>query len=94
MRLYNEASYLRKDYLYEIDISLQLVPTYSHRCNAAECAIISFKDHLSARLCSTDKASTIHMWDRLLPHDVITLNMLRTSWINPKLSASTHLDGQ
>jgi hypothetical protein len=36
----------------------------------------------------------MHMWDRLLPQPVITLNMLRTSRINPKLSASIHIDGQ
>jgi hypothetical protein len=36
----------------------------------------------------------MHLWDRLLPQAVITLNMLLTSMINPKLSASTHLDGQ
>jgi hypothetical protein len=34
------------------------------------------------------------MWDRLLPQAVITLNMLRTSRINPKLSAATHISGQ
>jgi hypothetical protein len=36
----------------------------------------------------------MHLWDRLLPQAVITLNMLRTSRINPKLSASKHIDGQ
>jgi hypothetical protein len=36
----------------------------------------------------------MHLWDRLLPQAVITLNMLRTSRINPKLSASTHIYGQ
>jgi hypothetical protein len=30
----------------------------------------------------------------LLPHAVITSNMIRTSRINPNFSASTHLDGQ
>jgi hypothetical protein len=34
----------------------------------------------------------MYLWDIL--HAVITLNMLRKSRINPKLSASTHLDGQ
>jgi hypothetical protein len=36
----------------------------------------------------------MHLWDRLLPQGVITLNMLRTSRTYPKLSASTHIDGQ
>jgi hypothetical protein len=36
----------------------------------------------------------MHLWDRLLPQAVITLNMLRTSRINPKLSAATHSFGE
>jgi hypothetical protein len=71
-----------------------LVPPYSHRRNSAERAIRSFKDHLIAWLCSTDKSFPMHLWDRLLPHAVITLNMPRTSRINPKLSAATHIFGQ
>jgi hypothetical protein len=35
----------------------------------------------------------MHLWDRLLPQAVITLNMLRPSRINPKLSAATHIYG-
>jgi hypothetical protein len=36
----------------------------------------------------------MHLWDRILPQAVMTLNMLRTSRINPKLSAATHIFGQ
>jgi hypothetical protein len=94
MKLDNEASKLLKTYLHQQDITFQLVPSYSHRRNSAERAIRSFKDHLIAVLCSTDKSFPMHLWDRLLPQAVITLNMLRTSRINPKLSAATHIYGQ
>jgi hypothetical protein len=47
MRVDNESSQLLKDYLFEKNISFQLVSPYSHCCNAAELAIRSFKDHLS-----------------------------------------------
>jgi hypothetical protein len=94
MKLDNEASKLLKLYLHQHNITFQLVPPYSHRRNAAERAIRSFKDHLIAGLCSTDKSFPMHLWDRLLPHAVITLNMLRTTRINPKLSAATHIFGQ
>jgi hypothetical protein len=94
MKLDNEASKLLKTYLHHQDITFQLVPPYSHRRNSAERAIRSFKDHLIAGLCSTDKSFPMHLWDRLLPQAVITLNMLRTSRINPKLSAATHIYGQ
>jgi hypothetical protein len=94
MKLDNEASKLLKTYLHQQDITFQLVPPYSHRRNAAERSIRSFKDHLIAGLCSTDKSFPMNLWDRLLPQAVITLNMLRKSRINTKLSASTHIDGQ
>jgi hypothetical protein len=55
MKLDNEASKLLKTYLHQQDITFQLVPPYSHRRNSAERAIRSFKDHLIAGLCSTDK---------------------------------------
>jgi hypothetical protein len=94
MKLDNEGSKLLKTYLHQQDITFQLVPPYSHRRNSAERAIRSFKDHLIAGLCSTDKSFQMHLWDSLLPQVVITLNMLRRSRINPKLSAATHIFGQ
>jgi hypothetical protein len=94
MKLDNEASKLLKMYLHQQDITFQLVPPYIHRQNSAERAIRSFKYHLIAGLCSTDKSSPMHLWDRLLPHAVMTLNMIRTSRINPKLSAATHIFGK
>jgi hypothetical protein len=94
MKLDNEASKLLKTYLYQQDITFQLVPPYSHRQNSDERAIRSFNDHLIAGLCSTDKSFPMPFWDILLPQAVITFNMLRTSRINPKLSAVTHIFGQ
>jgi hypothetical protein len=94
MKLDKEASKLLKAYLHQQDIIFQLVPPYIQRRNSAERAIRSFKYHLIAGLCSTDKCFPIYLWDRLLPQAVITLNMLRTSRINPKLSAAIHIFGQ
>jgi hypothetical protein len=95
MKLDNEASKLLKTYLHQQNITFQLVPPYSHRQNSAERAIRSFKDHLIAGLCSTDKSFPMHLWDILLPQAVITLNMFRTtSRLNTKLSAATHIYGQ
>jgi hypothetical protein len=94
MKLDNEALKLLKMYLNQQNITFQLVPPYNHRRNSDERAIRSFKDHLIAGICSTDKSFPVHLWDRLLPQAVITLNMLITSRINPKLSAATHIYGQ
>jgi hypothetical protein len=35
----------------------------------------------------------MHLWDILLPHAEITLNLLRTSRLHPQLSAATHYHG-
>jgi hypothetical protein len=94
MKLENDASKLLKTYLHQQDITFQLVPPYIHRRTSAERAIRSFKDHLIAGLCSTDTSFPMHLWDILLPQAVITLNTLRTSRINTKLSAATHIYGQ
>jgi hypothetical protein len=94
LKLDNEESKLLKAYLHQQDITFQLVPPYIHRLNLAERAIRSFKDHLIAGLCSTYKSCPMHLWGILLPQAVMTLNMLRTSRINPKLSAATHIFGQ
>jgi hypothetical protein len=75
MKLDNEASKLLKDYPYQQEIAFQLVPPYSHSRNSAERAIRSFKDHLIAGLCSTDKYFPMHLWDRILPQAVITVKL-------------------
>jgi hypothetical protein len=94
LRLDNEGSQFIKHYMYKKNISFQLVLPYCHHRNAEKRRIPRFKDHLIAGLRSINKSFPMHLWDRLLSHAVITLNMLMASRINPKLSALTHLDGQ
>jgi hypothetical protein len=60
-------------------VDYQLVPPGMHRRNAAERAIHSFKNHFIAGLCSVHKHFPLHLWDRLVPQAVITLNMMRGS---------------
>ena len=43
--------------------------------------------------CSTDPEFSLRLWDRLLPQALTTLNLLRGSRINPKLSAYAQLNG-
>jgi hypothetical protein len=61
------------------------VPPGLHRRNAAERAIRTVQNHFIAGLCSVDPNFPIHLWDRLVPQAEISLNLLRGSWINPKL---------
>jgi hypothetical protein len=88
----NEASTALKHFLHSKDIQFQLFPPYVHRQNDAERAIQTFKNHAVATLCSIDTYFHIHFWDRFIPQAVITLNLLRQSRINPKVSAHAQLN--
>ena len=44
-------------------------------------------------LCSVDCDFPIHLWDRLLPQALLTLNLLHGSCISPKLSVYAKLHG-
>ena len=63
------------------------------RTNAAERAIQTYKYHLISGLSSCDLNFPLHLWDRLIPHATLTLNLLRPSRINPRLSAEDQLNG-
>lgn len=93
-RLDNEASRRLKQFISAQDIELQLVPPRSHRANAAERAIRTFKNHFIAILCGTDKLFPMNLWDKLLAQSEITLNLLRPARMNPRLSAYAYLNGQ
>ena len=75
------------------DKRFQLVPPHLHRQNSVERAIQTFKNHFIAGLASVNKNSPVHLWCRLLPHCLLTLNLLRPSRINPKLYAYAQLHG-
>ena len=93
-KLDNEASQDLLEYINDENINYQLVPPHMHRRNLAERAIQTFKSHFIAMLCGCDPAFPLHLWCRLLPQAEITLNLLRTSRINPNLSAYAQLHGQ
>ena len=90
----NECSELVKDYVKNaLKIDLLLVPPHLHRTNAAEKAIDIFKNHFIAGLATVDPSFPLHLWCRLLPLATTTLNLMRPSRINPKLSAYELLNG-
>jgi hypothetical protein len=92
-RLDNECSDILKAYMTDIEVDYQLVPPGVHRRNAAERAIRTFKNHLIAGLCSVDPKFPMHLWDRLLPQCLLSLNLMRGSRINPNLSAWAQVHG-
>ena len=92
-KLDNECSDILKQFMHDEDIDFQLVPPGMKRRNAAERAIRTYKNHLIAGICSTSTDFPLHLWDRLIPQSAITLNMLRGSRLNPKLSAYEQVFG-
>ena len=90
----NEASAELKLAMEDNNTTYQLVPPHDHRNNLAERAIQTFKHHFKAGLASTDPNFPLSEWDRLLEQANITLNLLRSSRVNPKLSAYTYLFGE
>jgi hypothetical protein len=89
----NEAPAGLKRFMQAESIDFQLVPPQLHRRKAAERAIQTFKNHFIAGLSSTDNNFPMHLWDRLLFQATTTLNLLRQSRLNPRLSAEAQLNG-
>jgi hypothetical protein len=89
----NEVSKALKQFLHTKDTQYQLLAPHVHRQNVAEQVIQTFKNHVFVILCATDKQFPLHLWDRLIPQAILTLNLLRQSRINPKFSAHAQLRG-
>ena len=75
------------------NLKFQLAAPHDHRLNPAERAVSTFKNHFIAILAGCDERFPKYLWCQLVPQAVITLNMLRQSRINPKLSAHDQVFG-
>lgn len=71
----NECSTTLQNALTRHKISWQLVPTKTHRHNAAERAIQTYKNHLKAGLSLLDPNFPLREWDRILTQSELTLNL-------------------
>ena len=91
-KLDNELPPAMKEYMNK-EIKYQLVPPNQHRRNPAERAIRTFKNHFIAGLCSTDENFPLQCWCRLLAQAELTINLLRPSRLNQRLSAYAKLNG-
>ena len=89
----NKCSKAIKDFLKQQQATIQIVEPDNHRVNAAERAIQTFKNHFIAGLSTVDKNFPMQLWDQLLPQAQDTLNLLRMSRTNNKLSAYAVLEG-
>ena len=90
----NECSDELKKAFHKDSIGFQRVPPSCYCANMAERAILTFKSHFKAGMASLDPNYPIRKWYRLLPQTEMTLNLLRSALLNPKLSAHPFLFGQ
>ena len=74
-------------------MKFQLTPAQMHRSNIAERAIQTFKNHFISILAETNRKYPKNEWDILLPQAELTMNLLRSSRINPRLSAEEKMNG-
>jgi hypothetical protein len=88
----NEASAAFKTEIKK-NCAIQLVPPDNHRRNLAERAIQTFKNHFKSVLAGVDDNFPMHLWDRLLPQTILTLNLLRQSNVAPTVSAYQYVHG-
>ena len=90
----NECPNFLNFFMREVNEQFQLVPPHIHRRNSEEQAIRTFKEHFIAGLSSTHKDFPLHLWCRLIPHAILTLNLLQQSRMNPKISGYAQLHGE
>lgn len=92
--LYNKKS---DDFLAAIkkkQLKYQRGTANDHHTNPAKRGIRTFKEHFIAILNGTDRRFPAGLWHKLLPQTITTLNLLRKSRINPKLSAYHQVFGK
>ena len=71
----------------------QLVPPNTHRRNAAERAIRTFKAHFLSILAGVAPDFPRNLWYLLLPQTELTLNLLRQATLDPTRSAWSYFHG-
>ena len=89
----NETSKELKESFKNANVTYQLVTPYKHRNNQAERAIQTYTHHLKAGLASVDPNFPLAEWHRVIEQENITINLLRTARVNPKLSAYSYIFG-
>ena len=89
----NECSRAVQNFLTTQGTTRQNVEAHNHRANAAEPAVKTAKYHLISHLATLDPNCPIQLWSQMLPQIEDTLNMLRTSRRDNKITAYEELHG-
>jgi hypothetical protein len=76
-RLDNECSEKFKQCIRKNGMTHKLVPPNNHRCNIAERAIQTFKNHFISILSGVDNWFPLSLWCHLVKPAKLTVNLLR-----------------
>ena len=90
----NECYSDKNEAMKKYTIDFQLALPHMHWQNAAKQAIITCKNNFISGFSTTDTDFSICKWDQLISQHLITLNLLRSSRVNPSVSAYSYLYGQ
>ena len=93
-RIENEVSTILVELIKERGSQYQLASPYDHQLNPAERAVQTWKNHFISNLHGCDRDFPAYKWCEIIHQCEMTLNMLRQSKINPKISAYTQLFGE
>ena len=74
--------------------SYQLVPPHTHCSTIAERTIQTYNNHFKESLVRVDPNFPLSEWDIFIEKANITLNLLRSSRANTKVSAHTYIFGK
>ena len=93
LRLDNEISKDLRKAIKDKNLQYQLASPGDHRQNLAERAIQTWKAYFISIRSGVDPSFPDNCWDLLIALSVLTLNLLRGSKINPRISAYTQVKG-
>ena len=87
----NQATRAIKEYLITQNCALQLVESHSHRVNAAERAIQTFKNRFIGALGTTDNEFPVQLWNKKAPQVQDAINLLSPSRLGTIGHQGNHL---
>ena len=93
VKLDNEISKEMVQLFEQHNLNYQLAAPGDHKLMSAKRSIQTFKNHFIAVRSSMDPNFLKQVWHHVLEHIVVTLNMLRPSRLNQKISVYLQLHG-
>lgn len=83
----NMLSNEQRRYMQRAKLAFQLCPPNDHRANRAERAIRTVKNHIVSMMAAADKDFPANLWDLLMPHVELCVNLYRPAANNSFISA-------